>query len=276
MQTQNLARLLSLMQRLRDPINGCSWDVKQTFESIAPYTLEEAYEVLDAIEKRDMDSLRDELGDLLLQVVFHSQIAADQGSFDFDAVAKAIADKIERRHPHVFSNQTAKTGKEVQQSWNQRKLEENRAKNRGQTPGLTSILDGVPANLPALISAVKHQEKAATVGFEWPDYTGGLLKIDEELAELKSAIASRGKNIDEEFGDLLFSICNLSRYFKVSPELSLMRTIAKFKSRFNYIESILKQKNEDIASQSLQQLEDLWSMAKKAEQKAPGTPTPNS
>lgn len=258
---KNIDRLLQIMARLRDPVNGCPWDIKQTFKTIAPYTLEEAYEVLDAIERNDMDDLRDELGDLLLQVVFHARMAEEAKHFDFEAIAGAIADKLERRHPHVFSGQNITSDAELHQSWEEKKRAEKKAKQGANT----SILEDIPPALPALMFATKLQERAAGVGFDWPDKSGPLAKIEEELAELRVEIESGNKEkITEEIGDLLFSICNLARYLKLSPELSLKSSSDKFKYRFQNIEKSLKNSNEDLKSKSLDELEELWQKAKKA------------
>ncbi|TAH37692.1 MAG: nucleoside triphosphate pyrophosphohydrolase [Alphaproteobacteria bacterium] len=257
---KNIDRLLQIMARLRDPVNGCPWDVKQTFETIAPYTLEEVYEVLDAIERRDMADLRDELGDLLLQVVFHARMAEEAGNFDFEAIAGAIADKLERRHPHVFKGQPITTEAELHQTWAEKKQAEKRAKQGADE----SILGDVPPALPALMFATKLQERAAGVGFDWPDMNGPLAKIEEELQELKAEIKSGNKaKITEEIGDLLFSICNLSRHLKLSPELSLKSSSNKFKNRFQYIEKETKNNNENLKSKSLDEFEELWQKAKK-------------
>lgn len=258
---KNIDRLLQIMARLRDPVNGCPWDIKQTFKTIAPYTLEEAYEVLDAIERNDMNDLRDELGDLLLQVVFHARMAEEAKHFDFEAIAGAIADKLERRHPHVFSGQNITSDAELHQSWEEKKRAEKKAKQGANT----SILEDIPPALPALMFATKLQERAAGVGFDWPDKSGPLAKIEEELAELRVEIESGNKEkITEEIGDLLFSICNLARHLKLSSELSLKSSSDKFKYRFQNIEKSLKNSNEDLKSKSLDELEELWQKAKKA------------
>lgn len=257
--TQPIEKLRQIMARLRNPETGCPWDIKQTFASIVPYTIEEAYEVLDAIQRNDMRDLKDELGDLLLQVVFHSRIAEEAGHFNFDDVANAISEKLERRHPHVFGEEGAITEEELHKSWNERK----RAEKQKAGKGAEGTLADIPRTLPALIKASKIQDKAASAGFEWPDYHGAWNKVREELAELESAIATnKSDNIAEEIGDVLFSICNLARYFKVSPEISLNSTNQKFTNRFNEIETIIKSENKDISDKTLEELEILWEKTK--------------
>jgi ATP diphosphatase len=237
--------LLEIMRRLRDPDNGCEWDKVQTFKTIAPYTIEEAYEVADAIDREDMLALKDELGDLLLQVVFHSQIAADSRTFDFQDVVNSICDKMTRRHPHIFGEADESPG------WEQIKAGE-----REQT-GQSSALDGVALALPALLRAQKIQKRAARVGFDWPDKAPVKDKLLEELDEV--AAATSEAEIHEEIGDLLFSAVNLARHYKVDAERALADATAKFTERFNQIESSL---TKDMQDMSIDELEVEWQKAK--------------
>ena len=243
-----IERLVSIMARLRDPKRGCEWDVAQTFETIAPYTIEEAYEVADAIARGDLGELKDELGDLLLQVVFHARIAEEAGAFALPDVVAAISDKMERRHPHIFGD--AATGGHA--LWEQIKAEERGAK------GSASALDGVALSLPALLRAEKLQKRAARVGFDWPDASGPRAKIDEELAEVEAAAASE---VEEEIGDLLFSVVNWARHQGIDPEAALRAANAKFERRFRRMEARV---HNDLSGRSLNELEALWQDAKQA------------
>ncbi len=247
------------MARLRDPETGCAWDIKQTFETIAPYTIEEAYEVADAILRRDIPDLKEELGDLLLQVVFHAQIAKEARHFDFNAVAAALCDKLESRHPHIFGNATVLSDEDVQRIWQEKKAQEKAAKNPGREQ---SALDGVPANMPALLQASKILDKAADIGFKWPDYRGALAKLKEEMAELEAELDKPQKDsqkIADEIGDLLFILCNLSGYFKLSPEFVLLQSLQKFRARFRLMQKEL----ENQPDASLEDMEKAWAKAKK-------------
>jgi ATP diphosphatase len=237
--------LLEIMRRLRDPADGCDWDKVQTFETVAPYTIEEAYEVADAIDRNDMDSLKDELGDLLLQVVFHSQIAADTEKFDFQDVVNSICDKMTRRHPHIFGEADESPG------WEQIKADE-----RGQS-GQSSALDGVALALPALLRAQKIQKRAARVGFDWPDKGPVKEKLLEELDEVEAA--NSDEEVHEEIGDLLFSAVNLARHYKVDAERALVDATAKFTKRFNLVESNVTKPMEDM---TIDELEVEWQKAK--------------
>ena len=252
-------KLLDIMRQLRDPDNGCPWDLKQNFESLAPYAIEEAYEVADAVERADYDDLRGELGDLLLQVVFFSQLAAEQSLFDFEQVAASISRKLIQRHPHVFSEVTFETDQQRADYWERSKLEEQRAKGQGQT----SLLDGIAATLPALLHAEKLQKRASRAGFDWNHIEPVLAKLDEELEELKSELAiNRRDRIEEELGDLLFTLVNLARHCQVDPERALRSSNRKFINRFQFIESRLQAQGEKMEQQSLQQLDALWDQAK--------------
>jgi len=239
-------RLVSIMRRLRDPATGCEWDREQTFATIAPYTIEEAYEVADAIAREDMDSLVDELGDLQLQVIFHAQMAEEAGHFALDDVIGRICDKLERRHPHIFGEAEHSPG------W-----EELKAAERKKSPD-DSALAGVALALPALERAAKLQRRAARIGFDWPDKSGPRAKIDEELAELDAE--TEHPRMLEELGDLLFAVVNLARHLNIEPEAALREANAKFEQRFRAIE-----KSPDFASLSLDEKEELWAAAKKGQ-----------
>lgn len=257
----HIGRLLEIMRRLRDPQTGCPWDLEQNFASIAPYTIEEAYEVASAIELADYAALRDELGDLLLQVVFHSQMAAEQGLFDFAGVVEAICEKMIRRHPYVFGSNAVETSSGVTRAWDDIKRHERAAKRQ---PG--GLLDDVPAAFPALMRAVKLQNRAAEVGFDWPSAITVTDKIAEESRELALAVDSADQTkVAEEFGDLLFAMANLSRHLKIDPEQSLRSANAKFMRRFKSIEAALANQGRSLEEASLKEMEALWVEAKRAE-----------
>ncbi len=254
--------LLAVMARLRDPERGCAWDVEQTFASVAPYTVEEAYEVADAIQRDDLDDLRDELGDLLLQVVFHSRMAEELGAFAFDDVCRSIVAKMVRRHPHVFGDAAVRGSAEQTVAWEAQKAAERAA--RG--PGATGVLDGVAAGLPALTRAVKLTRRAARVGFDWPDAATVIEKLREETAELEAEIASGDAALQrEELGDLLFVCANLARKLDVDPEDALRAANAKFTRRFNYIEAELARDGRSPERSDLAEMDGLWNAAKAAE-----------
>jgi ATP diphosphatase len=256
-------RLNAIMVRLRDPERGCPWDVEQTFATIAPYTLEEAYEVADAIERGDWDELKSELGDLLFQVVFHARMAEEQGLFAFDDVAAAIADKLERRHPHVFGDEAARADGVAQKArWEDIKAGERKAKAQH------GVLDDVPVALPALARAAKLTKRAARVGFDWPSTAEVLDKLDEEVAELKAEIAAG--DLDKargELGDLLFVMANLARKLGVEPEDALRGTNAKFVRRFEFIEAELAKAGRTPEESDLAEMDALWDAAKAAERR---------
>lgn len=255
----SIRRLLTIMARLRDRTHGCPWDLEQSFRTIAPYTIEEAYEVADAIEREDIKALRDELGDLLFQVVFHAQMASEQGAFAFDDVVEAICDKMERRHPHVFGDASIEDAKAQTIAWEEQKKRERDA--RGD-----SVLADVPLALPALTRANKLGKRAAQVGFEWQDASGALDKLDEELAELREEVRSGASNeqIEGELGDVLFCVVNVCRYLHVDPELALRGANAKFERRFRYIETQLRERGKTPAQSTLDEMDALWNEAKKA------------
>jgi MazG family protein len=258
-----LLRLLSIMRRLRDPEAGCPWDVKQTFRTIAPYTIEEAYEVADAIERNDIEELRDELGDLLFQVVFHARMAEEAGHFDFSAVAQAISDKMVRRHPHVFATAEERDAESQTVAWEAQKAEERaaRAASEGRD---ASVLDGVIASLPAMTRALKLQKRAARVGFDWPSTAEVFDKIDEEILEIKEEIENAGSDdaLEDEVGDLLFVVVNLARHLKVDPDAALRRSNAKFDRRFRHLEARLAAAGKSLEESDLEEMERLWQEAK--------------
>jgi MazG family protein len=255
----DIEELLLIMRRLRDPNGGCPWDLEQNFSTIAPYTIEEAYEVASAIEAKDYAALKDELGDLLLQVVFHAQMASEAKLFAFEDVVRAICDKMIRRHPHVFAAGGAKTPEAVSVAWDEIKRRERASK----PAGTTSLLDDVPRALPALVRAVKLQNRAAQVGFDWPSAVNVTDKIVEETRELAEAHASETPaKIAEEFGDLLFVVANLARHLKLDPEDALRAANAKFVRRFKAIEAGLAAQGRTPEDASLEEMEALWQKAK--------------
>ena len=253
----SIDKLLEVLARLRDADDGCPWHQEQDFSSIAPYTIEEAYEVADAIAREDFSALRDELGDLLFQVVFHAQMANEAGLFDFDDVAGVISDKMLRRHPHVFGTAEERAAGAVDGGWEQIKAEERAGKDDN------SALAGVGVVLPALKRAQKLGKRAGTVGFDWPDRQGVRAKIREELDELEEAVGSRSvASIEEEFGDLLFAVVNLARHLGVDPEKALTSANYKFERRFRDMESAVKEDGKALKSQSLESLDKEWRAAK--------------
>jgi ATP diphosphatase len=255
----NIDKLLEIMAALRDKQNGCPWDIEQDFASIAPYTIEEAYEVADAIERGDLDDLRGELGDLLLQVVFHSQMASEQGLFGFDEVAAAINAKLIRRHPHVFAGEPAGSADDQHLAWEQHKARE-RAEKGSAGEG---VLSGLTTNLPALTLATKTAKKAAAVGFDWENPGQVLEKVHEELDELIEADEQGDQaHIEEELGDLLLAVTNLARHLKVNPEQALRNANRKFIGRFNKLEASIKEDHSEWQDFTLEQLEERWQSIK--------------
>jgi len=258
--TLAIETLIDIMEQLRHPTDGCPWDVEQTFRTIAPYTIEEAYEVADAIEREDMAGLKDELGDLLFQTVFHAQMAKEQGLFDFNDIAQAISNKMIRRHPHVFSDNGVRTADEQSIAWEKQKAEERAQK------GLQSVLDDVPVSHAGLTRAVKLQKRASRVGFDWPYAKDVLAKIKEEIEELEVAIgADDPHEIEGELGDLIFAIANLSRKLNIDPEAALRRTNQKFIRRFQHIEERMHETNQQMTAENLPDMEVLWDEAKARE-----------
>ncbi|WP_018687860.1 nucleoside triphosphate pyrophosphohydrolase [Ahrensia kielensis] len=266
--SNDIKRLIDIMARLRDPQNGCAWDVEQTFETIMPYTIEEAYEVADAIERGDMDDLADELGDLLLQVVYHARIAEEAGLFAFGDVVHAVTDKMIRRHPHVFGPENTRSMTMAKGMWEKVKAQEKAAKAQRQLESgaiekRPSLLDDVPRVQPSLMRALKMQKKAATVGFDWSEAEPILDKISEEMDELREAMQSKDQShIAEEYGDLLFAMVNLGRHLGIEAETALAGTNLKFSRRFAFIEDQLEQQGKPIKDASLDEMEALWQLAK--------------
>ncbi len=245
------------MQQLRDPKSGCEWDKKQNFQSLSMFTLEEAYEVVDAIEREDYESLKEELGDLLLQVVFYSQLALEKDLFSFKEVTESISNKLIERHPYVFNEKQSHTQEQQVLKWEEIKLQE-RSKKR-----LESILDDLPKNLPALMKSQKIQRRAANVGFDWNNTEGYFEKIIEELEELQNAIKeSKEENIKEELGDVLLSVVNLARYLNIEAEEALRKGNIKFENRFRYIESKLREQNKSLKESTLEEMDLLWERSK--------------
>jgi MazG family protein len=254
--TRPIDRLLAIMARLRDPARGCPWDREQDFATIAPYTVEEAYEVADAIERGDMTALKDELGDLLFQVVFHARMAEEAGLFGFGDVAEAIADKMERRHPHVFGDAEIASVAAQNEAW-----EAHKAAERQASGGAASVLDGVALALPALLRAAKISRRAARIGFDWPDARAVIPKLAEEIAELETEL-DQGADpamVEEEMGDLLFAAANLARKLDIEPETALRRATAKFERRFRQVEALAAERG---IGRDLDALEALWQEVK--------------
>ncbi len=262
---QNITRLLEIMVALRTPGTGCPWDIEQTFQSIARYTIEEAYEVVDAIERNDLADIKDELGDLLLQVVFHSRIAEEAGHFKFGDVVQAISEKMLRRHPYVFGTAEEREAGPKSGMWEQIKHEEKVAK--GQKP--TGILDDVPVNMAALARSIKLQKKAAKTGFDWPEVLPVFDKIREELEELEDEVgqADNQQRMEEEYGDLLFVMANLGRHLKIDPETALRKANNKFVRRFSRIEEIYSEEGREMGVEKLEDLDACWERVKAEERK---------
>lgn len=259
----NLKELLAIMEKLRDPKDGCAWDVEQNFKTIAPYTIEEAYEVAEAIENDDMESLKDELGDLLFQTVFHARMAEEAGHFKFSDVVDAISDKMIRRHPHVFGDASFRDADEQTIAW-----EEQKAKERADKKENASILDGVTVGLPSLTRAVKLQKRAARVGFDWPETEQVVDKLQEEMLELSEELIKNKQDqdkIEEEFGDMMFVYANLARHLKIDPEVALKRANNKFTHRFKKIEQYIDNEQQSLDHYSLEEFEKFWVRAKEDE-----------
>ena len=267
--SEKMNNLLTVMAQLRHPEHGCPWDLEQDYSSLVPHTLEEVHEVIECIEAGDLESLQGELGDLLFQIVFYARLAEEQGHFSFDDVAGAIADKLVRRHPHVFANDSVTDSDHQTEKWEAIKAEERQqqaGENGSEKPG---ILAGVSRALPALVRAQKLQRRAARVGFDWPDTKGVYEKIQEELAELQEAAErQRREHIEEELGDLLFSCVNLSRHYEIDAETALRKASRKFETRFERIEAQLQQSGKDMQGQTPEQLDNMWIAAKLTETKS--------
>jgi MazG family protein len=264
---EKFSKLVEIMARLRGP-GGCPWDRKQTFDTLKTYLLEESYEVLDAIDRRDWPGLEEELGDLLLQPVFLAEMAAGEGTFSIADSLDAINEKLVRRHPHIFGDAQAETPEDVLKRWNEIKQQEKAA--QGIAPA-ASVLDGVPKNLPALMEAEKISQKAAGVGFEWPDISGVMEKLQEEAAELAAARESQDQaHVEHEVGDLLFTVVNLARFLKVDPEQALRKTSVRFRGRFGHLEREVAAAGGTLAETPLEKMEELWQAAKRMETPAAG------
>jgi nucleoside triphosphate diphosphatase len=263
--SKDITRLIEIMKALRTPVTGCPWDLEQTFASIAPYTIEEAYEVAEAITRGDLDDLKDELGDLLLQVVYHARLAEEQNAFAFGDVVESVTRKMIRRHPHVFGDLTARTAGAVQGFWDQIKAQEKAAKGSEQP---VSLLDDVPLGLPGLTRAIKLQGKAANAGFDWPDLAPVFSKLQEEIREFEEVATPadpRGPNdqsnrrrIEEEFGDILFVMANIARHLAIDPEAALRGANSKFTRRFGYIEARLAERGSSPTQSNLTEMDALW------------------
>ena len=271
--SKDIGALLAIMARLRTAVSGCPWDLAQDFSTIAPYTIEEAYEVADAIERGDLDDLKDELGDLLLQVVFHAQMAAEAGRFGFGDVVEAITAKMIRRHPHVFGDRDAADAAAVKRRWEEIKAEEKaeRAARRPSEGASSGLLDEVPVALPALTRALKLQRRAGTVGFDWNDPHAVIAKIREEVDEFESELSGAAGDRDRlegELGDILFAVANLARHLAIEPETALRRSNTKFVRRFRHIETELERRGRVPAEASLAEMEALWEDAKRGEDAA--------
>ncbi len=269
--SRDITRLLDIMAALRTPETGCPWDLEQDFASIAPYTIEEAYEVADAIARHDLAELKDELGDLLLQVVFHARMAQEKGVFDFGDVVTAITAKMIRRHPHVFGDLRDLSADQVSALWGEIKARE-KAEKRDGAASAESLLAEVPRALPALTRAVKLQSKAGSVGFDWNDPRQVLAKIREETDEIEAALdAGDAAAINGEIGDLLFAVANLARHIKSDPEGALRQTNTKFERRFGFIETEFARQGKPLESAGLAEMDALWNEAKRRENEPPGT-----
>ncbi|RUM25297.1 nucleoside triphosphate pyrophosphohydrolase [Rhizobium vallis] len=270
--SKDISRLIEIMAALRHPETGCPWDIEQNFETIKPYTIEEAYEVSDAIERGDMDDLRDELGDLLLQVVFHARMAEEAGEFSFGDVVNAITTKMIRRHPHVFARSAADTPDAVKKQWDEIKQAEKRERaERRSKRGITEdfkggFLGSVQRSFPALTEALKLQERAAKVGFDWSAPEPILDKIEEEIGELRVALREGDQaKVSDELGDLIFAVVNIGRHVKADPEQAVRGTNTKFRRRFNHIEDVLEAEGETLEAASLERMEEIWQAAKAIE-----------
>ncbi len=263
---EKFERLVEIMDTLRGP-NGCPWDKQQDFNSLKPMLVEEVYEVLEAIENGDFEGVSDELGDLLLHVVFHAYLGKEAGHFDINTVIEKISDKLVRRHPHVFGDESASTAEEVIKNWEAIKAQEKAQKLKNRTPDQRSLLEGIPSKLPAIHEAHQISSRAARVGFDWPDIEGIFEKLQEEVAELKEVISADGvavrrERLEDEIGDMLFVIVNIARYLKIDSESALKRANRKFKARFQYMEGELAKQGKKLEQTSLEEMEALWQKAK--------------
>ncbi len=264
-----MSELLEVMARLRDPEAGCPWDKQQTFKSILPYTLEEVYEVAEAVDQNDMASLREELGDLLFQIVFYAQMAKEAGAFEFSDVAAEISDKLVQRHPHVFGDAEIDSVDAQNQAWEKHKASERQAKAVGQNR-LPSVMDNIPLALPGLLRSIKLQRRAARLGFDWPSVEPVLEKIEEELAEVREVLTEGGDidRLTHEVGDLLFACTNLARHVNIDPEVAMRGINHRFESRFRRVEELAAQQNQSLPEMSLDEMDKLWDQAKAEEAKS--------
>ncbi|SET62667.1 nucleoside triphosphate pyrophosphohydrolase [Thalassotalea agarivorans] len=256
----SIEKLTWIMSKLRDPVNGCPWDIKQSFDTIVPHTIEEAYEVAEAIAEKDFEELEKELGDLLFQVIFYAQLGKEDERFDFDSIVATVCEKLIRRHPHVFANEQLQTDQEIKANW-----ENEKAKERAQKAGSEdiSVLADIPKALPALSQAAKIQKRCANVGFDWDNINDVLAKVKEEVQEVEEELDTPGDALNEELGDLLFAVVNLCRHAKQDPEYLLKQANRKFTSRFKTVEQLAQDKQQSLDAMSLQQLDQLWDIAKK-------------
>jgi MazG family protein len=263
---ERFGRLVEIMTTLRGP-NGCPWDKQQDFTTLKPMLVEEVYEVLEAIDDQDYEGLAEELGDLLLHVIFHAQLGKEASQFDINTVIEKISDKLVRRHPHVFGNESASTPEEVIKNWEAIKAQEKAEKLKHRTPEQRSLLEGIPSKLPAIHEAHQISARAARVGFDWPDIEGIFDKLQEEMHELKEVISSSGdegrrERLEDEIGDMLFVIVNIARYLKIDSESALKRANRKFKARFRYMEGELAKQGKSLEETPLEEMEALWRKAK--------------
>jgi len=259
----NFYQLIQVVAKLRDPDAGCPWDLEQTAQSLCRFILEEAYETVAAIESKDAAAIKDELGDLLFQVVLQSQIASESGQFSFDQVAQAVAEKLIRRHPHVFGGERISDAKQQSQRWEQLKQQERQRSGAQPAPNQASILDGLSGTLPAMTQAIKLQQRAASVGFDWKSITPIFDKVAEELEETRvEVVAQNADAVEDEIGDLFFAVTNLARHAGVDPETSLRRSNRKFMQRFKVLENRLREQGLDISVATQQELEQLWQQVK--------------
>lgn len=264
-ETNKISQLIEIMRQLRNPDGGCPWDLKQTYKTIIPYTIEEAYEVADAIEQGDFDDLKGELGDLLFQVIFYCQLAHEEGRFEFDDVVDTVCEKLIRRHPHVFDQANFDDEASVKANWEAEKAKERAAKANKTNAKTVSIFDNVPNNLPALIRAKKLQKRCVNIGFDWPNVTGALDKVKEEILELEDELNADSQDkekIAEELGDLMFALVNVNRHLKLDPEMTLRAANQKFEKRFKLVEQLAVQQDKTLMNMTLTEMEKLWEQAK--------------
>jgi ATP diphosphatase len=259
---KELEKLLLIMKSLRDPAKGCPWDREQTIDSIKGYTIEEVYELVDAIDRNDIEGIKDELGDLLFHIIFYSEMAGEDGHFNFEDIVTQLNQKLERRHPHVFSDVQLENSKQVKQLWEEIKQQER--SDAEDVQDKNKLLDNVAKHMPAIQTAARLQKRAATVGFDWTDSADIINKLEEELKELREAVSNKTNNdhLSEELGDVMFCCVNLARHYQIDPELALRGTNDKFIKRFNYIEETLTKQNKSLDEATLEEMDALWNEAK--------------